>query len=438
MNKRLIPHLGWPFIVTTTVIPVLLWLFMQPLSLRFNTTYLTLGSIGKLSGLIAVVLFCINVILATRLKFIEYIFGGLNKVYIAHHITGGLALCIVLLHPITLALQRATFSVREAALFLIPINNQIEIVFGILALWLFELLMIVTFYVKLPYRIWLFTHKFLGAVLILIGLHVILISSDTSQNILLKFYMLVLLFIALVAFVYRTLLPRIFVRRYLYKITNVSRLNSGVVRIFMKPKEQALQFKAGQFIFVSFLSEGFSKEWHPFSISSNEKDKEMSITVKSFGSYTDKLVNKAPKMVGTYVNIEGAYGGFSFRNFKAKRQIWIAGGIGITPFLGMIKDIPKQYKVDLYYTVKSKNELVDAQEIARLAEKSGGNFKFIPHYSDAKGLLTAEYIKKKSGDLNNAEILVCGPTGMMQAMKDQFKQAGVKKWNIHSEEFSIT
>ncbi len=438
MVYRFIARLGWIAVLLLCVIPIALWTFQQPLSERFATTYIALGSIGKLAGILAIVLFCINVILTTRLKPIELLFGGLNKMYIAHHLTGGIALCIILIHPLAFSFQKVTYSLHTAATFLLPNIQDIPTALGILGLWLFIALMVITFFFSLPYKVWLLTHKFLGVVLLLIGLHVILISSDTTNNPLLKGFLLVLLGAAGISFIYRTLLPRILVRRYKYVITKVTQPASAVVRIYMEPRNKQTSFKSGQFIFVSFLGEGFSHEWHPFSISSNSTDSQISITVKSLGKYTDTLVKLAPGMIGMEVGVEGAYGRFSFRNFKAKRQIWVAGGIGITPFLGMIKDISQDYKVDLYYSVKTDAEMIDGQEIQQLAAVNSNSFRFIPFVTDKSGFLTAKTIQQSSSDLKEAEILLCGPPPMMHALRDQFKEIGVKNWAVHSEEFAMS
>src|SRR5882757_1520816 len=100
MKFRILPHLGWPFLLLLIGIPMVLWATMIPLGERFATPYLLLGSLGSLAGITAMVLFCLNTILTSRLKILETLFGGLNKMFIAHHIIGGLALCILLVHPL--------------------------------------------------------------------------------------------------------------------------------------------------------------------------------------------------------------------------------------------------------------------------------------------------------------------------------------------------
>jgi predicted ferric reductase len=438
MNNRYISRLGWPLILLLIAIPIVIWFCMMPLSDRFSNPYLTLTSIGRWSGIFAAVLFCYNILLSSRLRILEQLFGGLNKMYIAHHLIGGIAICVILVHPLMFSLRATMVSLHDAANQLIPFVTTLSNTFGILALWLFIVLIGLTFYIKLPYKIWLFTHKFMGLVLIGIILHVILGSPDVTANVYLRDYMWGLFIVTSLAFLYRSIFPGLLIRRYKYVIQSVTQPAKGVVRITMMPKRRRLEFVSGQFIFVSFRTEGFSHEFHPFSISSNSAEEGLSITVKALGKYTGTLAKLAPGMAGMDVWIEGAYGKFSFRNFTASRQIWVAGGIGITPFLSMAPDVKAGYQVDLYYSVKSFDEMIDWPHLDQLAHQSEGAVRVIPFITDRDGFLSGKRIAEISGDLSKADVLMCGPPPMMHALTDQLKSLGVAKKHIHSEEFSMS
>ncbi len=178
---------GWFLILYFAVLPVVWWLTLNPISGYFSSAYETFSTLGKISGMLGLMLYAINFLLATRLKFLESLFGGLNRVYIAHHVAGGLALIFVLLHPVFLTVRLLNLddlaSFKWAAKFLLPDfsspqgsylgrSYNLAVDAGIVAFWGMVVLLVITFFVKLPYKVWLFIHRFLGPAFLLAGLHV--------------------------------------------------------------------------------------------------------------------------------------------------------------------------------------------------------------------------------------------------------------------------
>lgn len=461
ISLRLEHLLGWGVTILLCVIPVVLWLQIHPLNTISGFPGIML-SIGRVTALVGMVMYALNLVYSTRLRFLELFFGGLNRVYIAHHLLGGLALVFLSLHPLFLSLRFVQVSVLQSALLLLPngltpftalfntssdlhniVLQQWATFFGIVAFWGMVVLLLVTFFIKLPYRIWLFTHKFLGAAFFIAGLHILFINSDTTSHPVLKYYMLTITAIGIAAFVYRTLLGRILVRHYQYHVDDVRVEGGNVTQILMSPlTAYQMSYKPGQFVFIRFVNaeaSGISKEWHPFSISSSPKDQRLRLSVKALGDYTGNLVNIRP---GTIADIEGAYGRFTYTNFKNKNQIWVAGGIGITPFISMAKDLSpeKGYKIDLYYSVKTAAEIIDWQALGEVANNMQGNFRVIPFVSDQQnnGFLSVDFIEKYSAGVTGKDVFICGPPGMMKAMRSQFKAKGIAGANIHTEEFAMS
>jgi len=430
---RIKNNFGWTVFIVLSLLPIIFWYFSKPISTRFVSSTTTLTSLGQITGLVGMAMFALTLILSSRLKFLENYFGGLNKVYIAHHIFGSIAFILLLFHPLILAGKFAQVSARSAALFLLP-GSDWSINFGIIALFLMMIFLVLTFFAKLPYQIWKFSHKFLGFAFFFAALHSFFIPSDISRDPILRIYMLALAGVGIIAFTYRAVLTKFFVRYFEYSVEEVKILAENVVEIIMSPKGKRINFTPGQFVFVSFVDNNISAESHPFSISSAVSEKNLRLTIKSLGDYTSQLRNLK---AGALAKIEGPFGKFSHQDVKNKNQIWIAGGIGITPFLSMVKSLENaEYKIDLYYCVNNEKETIFFEELLKISQQNP-NFRVVPFYSEKQGFINAEFIQKISGELNNKEIFLCGPPAMMKNLKEQFLKLKVSRENIHSEEFDF-
>jgi len=427
---------GFPLALVFSFIPAVFWVIMMPVSARFLSPVAFLTSLGQLFGLIGMAMFCVTIVLNTRLKYFEDWFGGMNRVYIAHHMLGAIAFVLLLFHPLFLAIKYVLFSVVSAAFFLL--SSDIIILFGTGALLSMMLFLVFTFFIKLPYQWWRLTHQLMAASFFLACLHVYFISSDISSSVLLRAYIFFLIVVAFVAVGYRVLFHGFFVKRYAYSVERVVMMNANVFEITLVPKDPAHRMKyiPGQFVFMALKGSAVvSSEVHPFSISSGEDEAALVLTIKNLGDYTARLKDIVP---GTHALIEGPFGRFSYRRYPHARQIWIAGGIGITPFLSMAKSLKENdIFADLYYSVNDQTEAVGLSDLMRVAGQNK-NFKVIPFYAKERGgFLTGAYIAETSKDIKNKEIFLCGPPPFMLAMKKQFMALGVAKKQIHSEEFNL-
>lgn len=418
-------------ITILSVIPVIIWFFIEPLSMRFGDFTSAMTSIGQLLGILGMTLFAITLILSGRLKIIDRYLKGLDRVYVKHHILGAISFSMLLFHPLFLVIRYITISIRDAGLFFVPFRN-IPITWGIFSLTIMIILISITFYISLKYNHWKFSHKFLTLAFILAIIHTFTISSDVSRNNFLRYYILIFSIIGLILSIRKAFLDKILKKKYKYKVKATTQLNEEVVEIEIAPVSKKINFTSGQFIFVSFKTNGL-REFHPFTIASGDNENNLKLIIKNFGDFTYKI--KSLKS-GTEVLIDGPYGNFSYNNFENKDQIWIAGGIGITPFLSMSKVLDKDYSVHLYYSVKDKSEAVQLGELSDFTLKNK-NFKFTLWSSNESGYITAEKIKELDGDLLKKEMFLCGPPVFMENIKNQLLSLGVEINKIHYENFNL-
>ncbi len=418
--------IGWYVLLGIALFPLVLW--------RLSPTQVPIVSmvgIGKAFGLLGTAFFSLSFILSTRLHILEKVFEGFNKIYSAHSKIGQLGLIFLLFHPLFL-IQNNSDSLDQAIFFLLPSSNW-AINWGIFGLALLLILIVVTLYLRPKYNIWKTTHKYLGLAFFLGILHVYLIPSDTAAFMPLRIYMLVLVFLGLVAFIYKTLLGTYLIKQFEYVVASVQVVNDHMTEIILQPKYDALSFIPGQFVFLRFFGTSLGTESHPFSIASSPDQKELRIIAKNLGDYTARL----PEIgVGTKALVEGPYGSFNYQAAAVKRQIWIAGGVGITPFLSMAASLPSDgdYTVDLYYCVKNDADACKTEELQALQNES---LRIMVYSTQKYGHLSAALIEKNTPDLLQAAVFICAPPAMIRTLRQEFVAARVPVAHIYSEEFEF-
>ncbi|MFA4931033.1 MAG: ferredoxin reductase family protein [Patescibacteria group bacterium] len=428
-------YIGNIIIIGIIVIPLILWLWSAPWVNRFYSPEATLTSLGQMCGLVGMSLMALVLILSSRLRILERFFPGMNRVYSEHHWWGGLAFILLLAHPLLLAGKYWLFSVQQAAWFLLPGVDRWPINFGIIALTLMIIFLFLTFFGSLAYQTWRWTHKFMGLVLIMALIHLLTVSSDTANYLPLRMYFIILSAVALLLYFYRSWLDRWLVPKYAYTVKQVKKYGPDIVEILMRPDGEKMKYQAGQFAFLEFESSTVTSEVHPFSISSAPTENTLRIAVKNLGDYTSQM---SQIKNGDKVRVEGPFGCFNRQQAKHQSQVWIAGGIGITPFLGMARSLPTDHPSDinLIYAVKKEGEAVFYPKLERIAT-AVNNFHVTTYYSDQSGHLTVEAIKKMGIDPTKKSIFICGPGLMMASLKKQLRQAGVPADCIHTEEFEL-
>ncbi|MGV8171702.1 MAG: ferredoxin reductase family protein [Candidatus Woesearchaeota archaeon] len=416
--------IAWTVIIVISLIPAALLHIFGP------RDYTSIAhTIGQIAGLVGMTMFALSFVLSTRLRFIEYLFDGLDKVYPVHSVLGATSLILLLMHPIFLVMTYIPNNIKLAAKYLLP-GGLISVDFGIFALLGMIILLIITLYSKWKYHVWKFSHEFLGVAFILAVIHVLLVRDSVARDNIFNGYLIyaaIVSIIGITAFVYSFLLRTNFLG-VKYKIKKITIMNE-CYEIILTPNNKGIHFKSGQFIFVKFHNAKIGKESHPFSIASASGNNDIRIIVKNLGDYTSNLKELR---VGNMVVVEGPYGKFHADDYTD--EVWVAGGIGITPFLGLAQDF-KDGNVHLFYSVKSSREFICLKELQDIA-KTNNNFKIYPWTTTEQGYLTAEEIAKKI-NLKNKKFYLCGPVSLKIALRKALISKGISKNNIHDERFAF-
>ena len=417
----------------TIVLPIFLWALTFPNTTIKHKAFPVIVYGSQLFGVIGFSLFAMSFILSTRIKPIEKYFGGLDKLYHLHHTIGKAAFFMLLIHPVVLAVRWLPDNIAKTFWYLLPVHRKMEINLGSWALIGLTLLLLFTLIIKLPYDKWKITHKFMGLFFILGIAHVFGVDSFYEENTWLAIYFIILAFLALSAFMYKAILHKWVVKKHAYNVVGINRINDTIMEITLSNTSTPFDYTPGQFCFFQFVSEDISMESHPYTICGTSVEGEMNILVKSLGDYTTNLYKKLT--LNTPVLVEGPYGCFDYR-VGTKEQIWIAGGVGIAPFISWCRDLEKNYmlglEVDLYYCVNNETEASHLEEFKKL-EKARPNFRVHLCCSDKSGFIKGSDIR----ETNNKTIFICGPKEMRGVLLRDFKALNVPKENIIFEDFDF-
>lgn len=427
-------HYG-PLITTVLVLLVipLWWISFPETTIRHNLKPFPVY-LGQVTALTGFACFALSFVLSARIKKLEDFFGGLDRMYHVHHTLAIFAFTLLLLHPLFLASRWIPEESERILWYLFPVHRRFEINIGSYALWGMIILTGLTLSKKLPYHIWKITHKFLGVFLILGIIHILLLELSFSSNLYLAGYLLILSFAGAGSWLYKTVLFDFINPKTTYVIQKVYKPYEQVLEIELSPQDQPVHFKSGQFYFFSFLSPEISREAHPYTICNQDADSgNIKIMVKALGDYTSRLNRTLKSEVPAL--LEGPYGRFHYSNGEPN-QIWIAGGVGVAPFISWINNNsgPWNYlrQTDFYYCVNTVDEAVYAEQF-RNAESDNPGFRFHLVCADEVGYLDVTRIP----DLNQRDIFICGPRAMRTYLLKDFKGLKVDRNKIHYEDFDF-
>ncbi len=409
-------------------IPTVVWFAVTPLVTADVSSFAF--ALGGYFGVLGFSLFTLALLLSMRIPAFERIFGNLATAYKFHQWTGTIATVVLLLHPLLLAVPTAMFFPKNLIEFFIPLHSFFQLL-GVLALITLVVCIFITFFVSLPYHTWKKTHRYLALAFLLGAVHGFFINGSIAFNPWERVILGLFVILGIIAAVYRIFGKKFIIKKTAYTLTRVETLGS-ITRLTLRAVEKPMTFKAGQFGYVT-IEDPQIKDEHPFSIVSKEGDKDLVFMAKILGDDTALFPTLA---TGTKVFVEGPYGNFSYA-LGGKRQLWIAGGIGITPFMSLAASLPNgYYDIDLFYSVKTMADAVGHAELEEMTKTRPG-LRVHLWVTEIQGYLTCDAIKQAGIDYGKIDdVLLCGPRAMTLALRDHIIRCGIRPGHIHSELFA--
>lgn len=385
----------------------------------------------------AVLCMALGLVLAARPRVIEGAFGGLDRMYQLHKWLGVAALVLFVAHFLTVPGGAGDGAAPGAPGGADADEEGLPIdLFGQLAMIGFLALIIVTLNRRIAYHRWFATHQLMGLVFLVAAVHVALVLLDGADIRLASppgLMLAGLLLTGLAAYVYRQLWYGR--HRRPFDVVAVNRLERAT-EVVLRPRAGRLHFEPGQFAFLTIDAAGF-REAHPFTIASGANEDRLRVTMKVLGDYTRRVHHDlAP---GAAVEVEGPYGRFTPLRGPA-RQVWVAGGIGITPFLSVLRTLagPAPGKtVRLYYCVRTAGEALFLGELETLAAGLDGVTVTLVASDGGPRLTAARIAADLEGGPGAWSCWLCGPKPMVAGLTADLVRCGVPAGGIHAEEFEL-
>lgn len=399
-----------------------------------------LNYLGRLTGIAGLALMLVSGALICRVPGADRPFGGLTKMWQLHHRLGGAAFLLILAHPLLLALAAAEHSPKAAVATLIPSPSAISVWLG----WAALLSMMVFlapgfgFFGNTPYQRWKGIHRLSGLSITLALIHTVMLERTIASpwdNILWS----ILALLAIVSVAYRFVFSR-FWGKCPYRVDRVTPRANNVVELSLQPRGGHIDYMPGQFVYMTprdkTLVAGCGEE-HPYTLSSAPGESNLRVAIKDLGDASRAIQDITP---GSEVDIEGPYGDFFPRSgADPGPELWIAGGIGITPFLSRLRDMEltgNEQDIHLVYCVQDEERALFAEELTALESRLGG-YHLVMHFFYREGPLNGDFIIRHCPDYSERRAFICGPVPLIKLARHILVAGRVPAGQITTEEFAL-
>ncbi len=385
------------------------------------------------AGASAFSLMAINLFLATRPKYLETAFGGLDRVYKAHKWIGISLLPLVLFHKFVgmdLDGQVVASGLAKTAVDIAKITFLVLIPLILLS-WIKRLPRMRRDLV--PYHIWRIGHRLMGVVFIALTLHQLFVKVPFDANSMAARYLNLAAVVGILSFLYSQFFAPFRPRNFV--VSNVEHHPAATI-INATPKGRGLRnLRAGNFAVISFTKKGL-REPHPFTISRIGEDGSLQFSVRNLGDYTARIGKSV--QVGDKMSVEAGYGRFDYQRGE-DTQIWLAGGIGITPFLAFADSLTAENKrkIMLVYCIGKPQEAVGLERLQAAQARTDG-FKLHLHVSETAGRMDAKaLVNAFPYEMTSAGLWFCGPAPMRKSIVKDLAAMVKSPRSVNFEEFEF-
>ena len=433
---------------------IILWFVAEPAIFQSTTFFALRSHMVQLTGVVTIGCMSLSLVLALRPLWPQAWLGGLDKMYRLHKWLGITTLTVAIIHWLWAKgpkwavgwgwLEPPVHDTRPEIgnpleAWLSGLRDAAEGV-GEWAFYAVVALIALALIQRFPYRAFYKTHRLIAIAYLVLVFHAIVLLEFRDWMQPLGWLMAILLASGTCA-AFVVLIRKVGAKRQVHGTIHSLRYFGGVNALEIETEVQGWPgHKPGQFAFAtSDASEGA----HPYTIASGwrAENPRINFVVKELGDHTRLLKEKLH--TGQALKIEGPYGCFTFDDGYA-RQIWIGGGIGITPFIARMKhmamaqsnrDWPPGQQIDLFHSTTE----VDQDALDTLAADAKSANVTLHVLIDARdGRLTGERLRTVVPEWQQASFWFCGPAGFGEALKRDLAAHGYPvEEHFHQELFSM-
>lgn len=236
-----------------------------------------------------------------------------------------------------------------------------------------------------------------------------------------------------------------------WKIKRTERENEDVTSVYLEAPDEELfrARKPGQFATIRIMGENGWSEPHPFTISCAPETDELRLTIKRAGKFTEAIQGIKP---GSEVQFQGPYGKFLGDVDEHRELVFIAGGVGITPFMSALRhfrNVGAANRITLFWANKTLDDAFGREELEAMTGDIDLRVVYVlsrddpPEHSEAggrvlfeKGQVTREILQKHTIS-STAAFYLCGPPAMQDYVLRQLEECGIGKDKVQREAFSF-
>ena len=437
------PAFAYAVFAINTVVVLAFWWLSSGFEIT-RTASDAFNGLGRVTGLLGTYLVLWQLLFMARLPWLEKAFG-LERMAVLHKWNGYLVIALLIAHAVFQTLGYQLGDGKDVAAQLGDfITSYDGLLAAIVSLGLFIVVVVASVTVAarhLAYETWYFIHLYAYLAVVLAFSHQLATGVDFAGNPAFVWYWCFLYgVVGASILLYRVVGPLATFRRHRFRVQAVEREARGVFSVYISGRDlDQFEAEAGQFAIWRFLDRTRWWQAHPFSISAVPDGRRLRITVKNIGDFTSGVHSLK---AGTPILVDGPFGKFTERPANRK-VLLIAGGIGITPIRPLAEEMAADgFDVRVLYRAHSEGHLVFKKEMDVLSVNLGVRVDYLvtqagSNRSSRAAWFSPTNLARLVPDISDRVVYVCGPPGMMTAVRASLDALGVPSDQVRTEAFRL-